>query len=139
MKKVCSKCNIEKDGSDYRKDKSKSDGLQSFCKVCAREFFRSGYTERYGEKSRARMRLRIASSILLIQEYKATQKCLCCKESDPVCLEFHHIDPNEKEFGIANGLGNNWDKILKEIEKCVVLCSNCHKKVHAGKLFIPVD
>lgn len=46
-------------------------------------------------------------------------------------LEFHHKDRSKKEFGIGAGSTKSWDKIKKEIEKCELLCSNCHKEEHS--------
>ena len=48
-------------------------------------------------------------------------------------LEFHHLDPNEKDFGIG-GSTRSFEFLKKEVDKCVMLCSNCHKEVHAGVL-----
>jgi hypothetical protein len=50
-------------------------------------------------------------------------------------LHFHHIDPGMKVFGIAKG-GNtkSWPRILKEAQKCVLLCSNCHGEIEDGML-----
>ena len=46
-------------------------------------------------------------------------------------LEFHHLDPEHKEFGIAaNGNTNSLEKIKKELEKCILLCANCHRELH---------
>jgi len=66
-------------------------------------------------------------------EIKSSLKCSNCPENDPVCLDFHHRNPNEKEIGLSRVIANGWGKnrILKEIEKCDVLCSNCHRKEHA--------
>lgn len=47
-------------------------------------------------------------------------------------LELHHLDPNEKEFSFGSVRANpiSWEKIVKELRKCVLLCSNCHREVH---------
>lgn len=65
-------------------------------------------------------------------EYKRQLKCSKCDESYPACLEFHHRDPSQKDIGIAEAISNRWSptRILTEIAKCDVLCSNCHHKVH---------
>ena len=48
-------------------------------------------------------------------------------------LEFHHKDPSGKDFGIsAKGYTRSWEKVKKELEKCVLLCAICHREVHAG-------
>jgi hypothetical protein len=53
-----------------------------------------------------------------------------CGETDVRVLEFDHIDPSRKEFGIARAItyGKPWDTIVEEIQKCQILCANCHKK-----------
>ncbi len=48
-------------------------------------------------------------------------------------FDFHHWDASEKHFGIAtDGIARSWGKIVAELEKCVMLCANCHREVHAG-------
>lgn len=54
-------------------------------------------------------------------------------------MEFHHINPNEKEFQLAQSNARSWDRIAKELRKCVLLCSNCHREVHAGLAEIPAN
>lgn len=65
-------------------------------------------------------------------------KCVCCGDKDIVCLDFHHVDKAEKEDTIPTAMKNKWgeERILKEIKKCVVLCSNCHRKLHYYDLTI---
>ena len=67
-----------------------------------------------------------------LDNYKKTLKCSNCDENHPAALEFHHISKKDKENAITNMVynGNSIEKIKKEIEKCRVLCSNCHKKLH---------
>lgn len=132
MKKTCSTCKEEKHLSDFRKDQSRSDGYRSDCKLCARSYHQSKYTERYGEKARQRVQTNRDANKIKILEIKLANPCLFCKESEPICLDFHHPESEEKEFGIANNTSRKWEQVEKEIAKCVVLCSNCHKKVHAG-------
>lgn len=70
----------------------------------------------------------------LINEIKTSTGCSLCEENEVCCLELHHYDPNQKEFDISHGIRrkSSWEKIKEEIKKCVCLCSNCHRKVHAG-------
>ena len=57
-------------------------------------------------------------------------ECSHCGYSKYVgALEFHHVDPKEKDFGIS-GKVLGWERIKKELEKCVLLCSNCHREEH---------
>ncbi len=47
-------------------------------------------------------------------------------------LEFHHINPSQKDFSISNkGYTRSWKRVQAEIEKCVMICANCHREVHA--------
>ncbi len=55
-------------------------------------------------------------------------------------LEIHHRDPKEKSFAIsAEGLTRSWDRVRKEIEKCILICANCHREVHAGITQLPAE
>ena len=67
-----------------------------------------------------------------LKELKATLECYKCGESHVSCMDFHHRDPKEKEIGISQIFIKGWGKerILEEIAKCDVLCSNCHRKLH---------
>ena len=66
-------------------------------------------------------------------DLKSFLKCSNCPENNAICLDFHHRDPKKKEIGLSAVVQQGWseNRILKEIEKCDVLCSNCHKKLHA--------
>ena len=57
----------------------------------------------------------------------------CGRAGAQAIFEFHHRDATEKEFGITqDGIPRRWEKILAELAKCVMLCANCHREVHAG-------
>ena len=69
-------------------------------------------------------------------------KCqICGYDKCEEALEFHHINPNEKEFSFgklrANPQGVN--TLIEELKKCIMLCSNCHKEVHYNGLDIPKE
>ena len=69
-----------------------------------------------------------------IEEFKILKealKCNRCDESHIVCLDFHHIDPNQKEGNVGQ-IARNYStkRLLEEINKCEILCSNCHRKEH---------
>lgn len=73
---------------------------------------------------------------VLIRDYikSLNPKCQVCLESELACLDFHHLNPQEKEYEISTLIGNgaSLDKIKTEMQKCCILCSNCHRKFHAG-------
>lgn len=66
-------------------------------------------------------------------EYKGN-KCSCCGYNKcKEALEFHHINPEEKDFIISDRhISFTWDEAKKELDKCIVVCSNCHREIHAG-------
>lgn len=70
-------------------------------------------------------------------------ECRCCGYKKSLrALEFHHIDPTKKEIRISST--GKWEKLIKEIEKCVLVCSNCHKEIHddltkCPKYFAPIN
>ena len=61
-------------------------------------------------------------------------KCQICGYSRCLeALEFHHLDDTGKDFGISDmGYTRSWKRIKEEIDKCLLLCSNCHREVHSG-------
>lgn len=57
-------------------------------------------------------------------------KCsICGYDKCLVALEFHHLNPDEKEFIITDKI-RSWDKVEKELSKCILVCSNCHREIH---------
>lgn len=73
-----------------------------------------------------------ARNLQRIEEYKALNPCIICGESNPVVLVFHHRNENEKKDNISHlsKVSSSWRQIGIEIEKCVMLCANCHLIVH---------
>jgi len=66
-------------------------------------------------------------------DYKGGKCIVCGYNKCTWALEFHHIDPKEKEFSISDkGYTRSWDKVKIELDKCVLLCANCHREVEAG-------
>ena len=61
-------------------------------------------------------------------------KCnLCGYDRCLEALEFHHLDPSQKDFAISQrGHSRSWERVRKELDKCVILCANCHREIHAG-------
>ena len=60
-------------------------------------------------------------------------KCMKCGYNKYLeVLEFHHREPTQKEFSISRkGHCRSWERINKEIQKCDLLCANCHRELHA--------
>ena len=76
----------------------------------------------------------------MAREYKGNKCIICGYNKCPRALSFHHRNPKIKSFGIsAQGLTRSWEKIKAEIDKCVLLCSNCHMEVHDGITQLPKE
>jgi len=67
-----------------------------------------------------------------VNDQKADRGCAACGESDPVCLQFHHPDPESKTASVGAMISDSVpeSEVRAEVEQCVVLCANCHRKEH---------
>lgn len=70
--------------------------------------------------------------VRFIQAAKAGKSCPHCGESHPACLDFHHVNPEEKLASTHTMQRDMWtlDKVQAELDKCILLCANCHRKHH---------
>lgn len=69
---------------------------------------------------------------ILAVDYKGGKCEKCGYDKCIDALEFHHVDPANKDFSIShNGNTRSWDETKTEIDKCIMLCANCHREEHA--------
>lgn len=103
---------------------------QERMKAYRREYY---YRNSASEKVRIRERTRKLRS--WYQDYKKGLSCIVCGENDPWCLDFHHRDPETKALQPSKIWTMGWsiERMTEELEKCDVLCSNCHRKLHHKK------
>jgi len=75
---------------------------------------------------------RIKTIRIWIEQYKIGKECIICSENHPACLDFHHVDRTIKEFSIGAFPRKTYTlkKVQEEIAKCIIICSNCHRKKH---------
>ncbi|QDP60454.1 MAG: hypothetical protein GOVbin1096_82 [Prokaryotic dsDNA virus sp.] len=111
--KNCTRCLEEKPLSEYY---TKGNRLHSECKTC---FIKRKIEERQVKKA-------------YIRQLAGSQCTLCGYDRCTDALELHHRDPTKKEFRVSGMWSFSKERIKKEVEKCVLLCSNCHREVHAG-------
>lgn len=58
-------------------------------------------------------------------------KCVRCGYNKSMrALQFHHLDPTQKDMQISVSRNSSWKKIEEEIKKCILVCANCHAEVH---------
>ncbi len=68
----------------------------------------------------------------IIENVKGVNPCFRCGHGIFCSLDFHHVDPETKIFRVGNYLEHTPDDIAAEIEKCVLICKNCHAELHKG-------
>lgn len=130
--KVCTTCNKNKKDSEFNK---KGTSFQAKCKQCNSDYLKEHYKAspdyylKKNQKRKAETRLFITSLRL---------KCSKCPEDHPSCLDFHHLGDKELNIAEMANQGASKQRILKEVSKCVVLCSNCHRKLHYEERNCPV-
>ena len=69
-------------------------------------------------------------------------ECQCCGyNTTTAALAFHHLDPKVKDLGFGHTRANpcNWDKVVEELRKCILVCHNCHAEIHWGLREVPED
>jgi hypothetical protein len=118
MKKTCSKCGEDKSLDEfYIKDKKKGT-YQSYCKPCLLT----------AQKQRWRLR-----KLDAIEHLGGV--CADCGQQYPYQVyQFHHLTPGEKDFDWGKGRQMKWELVLEELDKCVLLCANCHILRHSSQL-----
>lgn len=136
--KRCPKCKITKSEDCFGQNKSRKDGRQVNCKPCRKLINNQQYRDNPNRRKRI-----VCNS----EKYKARNKtyvdnlkergCSKCEEVELCTLDFHHLDEDTKVANISKLVHRgSFDKLLRELNKCVLLCANCHRKVHAGVLKI---
>ena len=114
--KKCSKCGKILPITDFNW-RSKAKGTRrADCKYCHSQYMKDAYAKKQKE----------------IQELKSQYKCAKCGDNRGYVLDFHHIDPSEKNIEISRMVSNNYklNKVYDEIKKCICLCANCHREFH---------
>jgi endonuclease I len=129
--KKCSRCKKEKSLDNFNKEKTTKDGLSTYCKNCRKNIRHKSYIKNKSSIISKQLEKRRASQDW-VRQFKT--KCNQCGEAHPAVLDFHHLQNKEHSIGSLtnrNNLTNKIKKLIKlEIKKCIVLCSNCHRKLH---------
>lgn len=63
-------------------------------------------------------------------EYKGNKCSICGYNKSIWSLHFHHLNESEKQFSISKYAGMSWEKLKKELDKCILVCANCHGEIH---------
>ena len=112
MPKICKKHNVK---CIRTADSSKKSGLSSYrCPIC-------------------RLEQRREHSLKMKQKavnYLGGKCQVCGFDENTACLDFHHLDPTQKEFDISKKCRSTWKNLKPELDKCILVCKNCHTMIH---------
>lgn len=133
--KRCSKCKRRRGFVKFSKSSAKKDGYCHNCKDCQKEYYKAHYNNNkpyYKERKRV-YRDKLKSLTRLLKDVPCND---CNKKYPYYVMDFDHLEPNEKSFSIscmqAQG-GVSMKKFIAEINKCEVVCSNCHRERTHGE------
>ena len=114
QEKYCPRCKQIKDKSLFYNRRNQD--TSSYCKICMDKYSQERWLQRKKEAI----------------EYLGG-KCVCCGYDKYYgALSFHHPNPEEKEIEWTKMRLITWKNVLKELDKCVLVCSNCHAEIHGG-------
>ncbi len=117
MKKICEICNKEYETNSFSR---------IYCYECSGESTRKDNNTRKHQKTILRRNMKLQAIKML------GGKCSICGYNRCIdALEFHHKDPKQKDFKIGAGNTISWKEYKSEVEKCILVCSNCHKEIHS--------
>lgn len=126
----CSRCGEHKQVDEFAWRRKAINQRDTYCRPCRSAYGKEHYhanRERYLEQADALKRQLVRARTELILEYFAAHPCVDCGNSDPVVLEFDHL--RDQSFNVSTGLAcKSWAKVIREIEKCEVVCCNCHRR-----------
>lgn len=117
MKKVCEICNEKFEANS---------STRIYCYNCSGDSTRKDNQTRKHQKTILRRSMKLQAIKLL-----GGKCCKCGYDKCVDALEFHHENQDDKEFKLGSGNTMSWKDYKSEAMKCILVCSNCHKEIHA--------
>jgi hypothetical protein len=114
LTRFCLSCNEDKDYSRFSKDKYQKSGFDKYCRECTSTAQAAGYEGRKWE----------------CFNYKGGKCEICGVIENADFYDFHHRVPEDKSFAVTPNLMRKWSTLSPELDKCLMLCPNCHRKEH---------
>ena len=127
---ICTVCKQEKTKQNFS-------GGRRFCNSC----YAAKARKKYAEDANVRKKASEATSLRIKQNKEKAiaylgNVCFDCKGLFPQeVYDFHHLDPKEKEISPSKAKFRSWENYKKELDKCVLLCANCHRIRHSGEIY----
>lgn len=126
--KLCPRCLVEKLPEEFAWRNKQKETRQTYCNECRR----LGDKQRYYDDPNRRAMIRAAANkklahhIGMIDSLKDVPCVDCGNRYDPCVMDFDHVE-EDKSFNVSSGKNMSWEKLKQEIDKCEVVCSNCHR------------
>lgn len=119
--KTCTHCKQVFPMDSFAPRKDRGNKPHSWCNGCRRKRLDAVVKNRRAKQDK-------------VSEIKRARGCCVCGFNEPVALDFHHLDPSTKDDTIAQmfAVHASMERIITEMDKCVVLCANHHRMFHAG-------
>src|SRR4051812_29471041 len=128
--KRCTRCGETKPIDAYALRRRRNLQPDTMCRGCRSAYGKEHYSAnkaRYIALAAERTRKKRLERTAFLLEYFEAHPCADCGERDPLVLEFDHL--RDKKFEVANGFEwRPWPVVLAEMEKCDVVCANCHRR-----------
>lgn len=132
MERACTKCNVVQPIENFPWKNQLLGKRHAVCKTCTAVRSKRLYNEdRESQIERVRVNNRRyrEQARTFVLAYLLTHPCSGCGEKDPRVLEFHHEGEKENEVSRLMGRGASLEVLKAEMDKCRVLCANCHRKL----------
>ena len=131
--KTCSKCKEEKPFSEFYFEHYRQK-YSEWCACCQKD-----KNKKYYNLNKDKYKKNKYERVKWFYDYKKTLKCSHCGENNYIVIEFHHLDPAQKDFGVSmdkipSENSKNKEKFMEEIKKCIPLCANCHRIEHSKQM-----
>lgn len=147
LEKVCPRCKLVKPAQNFKKKR----GRLTYCHKCWNKMEHDRYRRTHPgtttraklvglspeEKKKRRAQLKHEAKLKSLEKnrvflWSVLSKAICadCGFNDPLVLQFHHIDPAQKDAEIKDLMYRSLKRIQTELTKCAVLCANCHIRRH---------
>jgi hypothetical protein len=135
MLRRCSRCGEFKDSEEFSWRNVVRGRRDTYCRPCRAAYKQEHYAKnrsRYIANAAARNARELRRRTQYLLAFLGEHPCVDCGETDPIVLEFDHLDT--KRFNISTGIRDRaWADVLAEMEKCEVVCANCHRRRSARR------
>jgi hypothetical protein len=128
--RTCIRCKQMKDETEFNWRNIQKGHLQSVCKACQAQDSRERNRARVKESNKAARERGVERAQAFVYEYLSTHHCADCGISDIAVLTFHHTDAKTKRYNVSDMISHGYalETIQGELDRCIVLCWNCHMR-----------